>query len=291
MDLGLRDKVALVTGGSHGIGRAIALALADEGCRVAICARNEERLERLAAEIHARGGEALAIRADATADADATRVVEGVVQAWGALQILVNNVGGGGGRARQSADAVPIEYWRAVYELNAGAALRFTLLALPHMRRGGWGRVVTIASVKGFEGGGRPWYNMAKAAEISLMKSLALDADLVRAGVTFNSIVPGRVAFPGNGWDLFRQDEPERYEERMKRDMPIGRAGARRKSLPRWPSFARNGPASSTAPRSPSTAERAAGSDRARHAGPRADPSEGSSQHENRKARRHHIIQ
>jgi 3-oxoacyl-[acyl-carrier protein] reductase len=225
MDLGLKGKIALVTGGSRGIGRAIALALAEEGCRIAICARDQESLERTAAEIDARGGVALPLRADATVDADAARVVQSVVQSWGTLQILVNNVGGGGGRAERPVDATPLEYWRAVYELNAGAALRFTLLALPHMRRAAWGRVVTIASVKGYEGGGRPWYNMAKAAEISLMKSLALDADLVRAGITFNSIVPGRVAFPGNGWDLFRQQEPDRYEERMKRDMPVGRCG------------------------------------------------------------------
>ena len=161
------------------------------------------------------GRKALAIRADATEDADAAHIVDGVVQAWGTLQILVNNVGGGGDRAQQ-----PVELG-AQRSLAGGlrAAMRAPHSDLPCLpfrtwRRGGWGRVVTIASVKGFEGGGRPWYNMAKAAEISLMKSLALDANLVCAGITFNSIVPGRVVFPGSGWDLFRRDEPERYEER-----------------------------------------------------------------------------
>jgi 3-oxoacyl-[acyl-carrier protein] reductase len=225
MDLGLKNKIALVTGGSYGIGRAIALALADEGCRVAICARGTERLEKTAAEIRARGGEVLAISADATRSEDARRVVDAVVQKFGGLQILINNVGGGGGRELRPVDEVPEEIWAEAYQRNALAAQRFTMQAIPHMRRAKWGRVIAIASTQGKEGGGRPWYTMAKSAEISLIKTLALNADLARAGITFNSVAPGRVIFDGNDWDKFRKEDPERFEQTLKQRLPLGRAG------------------------------------------------------------------
>jgi 3-oxoacyl-[acyl-carrier protein] reductase len=221
MDLGLKGKIALVTGGSYGIGQAIARVLAEEGCRVAICARGIERLQQAAA----RMGDSLAIPADATKLADIRRVVEVVTRTWGGLHILVNNVGGGGGRVSGAVEDVPEEKWLEVYERNALAAVRFTRMAIPHLRRAGWGRVVTIASVQGKEGGGRPWYTMAKSAGISLMKTLALNRDLVRSGITFNSIAPGRVVFEGNEWDQFRQEDPERYAQTLDQRLPLGRAG------------------------------------------------------------------
>ena len=225
MDLGLKNKIALVTGGSYGIGRAIALVLADEGCRVAICARGTERLEETAAEIRAKGGEALVMPADATRAEDVRRVMDAVVQKWGELHILINNVGGGGGRESRPVEKVPEERWTEAYQRNALAAQRFTMQAIPYMRRAKWGRVITIASTQGKEGGGRPWYTMAKSAEISMMKTLALNPDLVRTGITFNSIAPGRVIFEGNEWDQFRQEDPKRFEQAMQQRLPLGRAG------------------------------------------------------------------
>jgi 3-oxoacyl-[acyl-carrier protein] reductase len=221
MELGLKGKTALVTGGSYGIGRAIALALAAEGCRVAICARGKERLDNAAAEIPG----CLAIQADATKTSDIRRVVDTVVRTFGGLQILVNNVGGGGGRVSVPVEEVPEEKWLELYERNALAAVRFTMRVIPHMRKAKWGRVVTIASVQGKEGGGRPWYTMSKSAEISLMKTLALNPDLARDGITFNSVAPGRVIFDGNEWDQFRKEDPARFEQRMKDQLPLGRPG------------------------------------------------------------------
>lgn len=225
MKLGLEGKVALVTGSSQGIGRAIALALAEEGCRVAICARTKDRLEATATEIRNRKVEALALPCDATVEADVQRTVQTVVKTWGALHILVNNVGGGGGRATQPVDETSEAVWQKAYATNAGAAVRFTMLALPHMRKQKWGRVVTIASLQGREGGGRPWYTMAKSAEISLMKTLALDHELARSGITFNSIAPGRIIYAGNEWDQFRQEDASRYEQSVRQNVAIERAG------------------------------------------------------------------
>jgi 3-oxoacyl-[acyl-carrier protein] reductase len=225
MNCGLHGKVALVTGGSYGIGRAIALALADEGCRVAICARGQPRLDATVADLRAKGVEALGVVADAAKPDDIGRVMDAVAAAWGGVDILVNNVGGGGGRELRPVEEIPDAQWVGAYERNALAATRFTMRAIPHMRRAKWGRVVTIASVAGKEGGARPWYVMAKSAGIALMKSLALNRDLVRDGLTFNSVVPGRVIFDGNGWDDFRREDPARFEQRMRDELPLGRCG------------------------------------------------------------------
>jgi 3-oxoacyl-[acyl-carrier protein] reductase len=225
MDLGLRGRTALVTGASYGIGRAIAMGLAREGCSIAICARGQERLEETAAALSALGVPVEAIAADVTRAEDIQRVMDRVAARFGGLEILVNNVGGGGGRAPLPVEEMPDEIWIETHERNALAAARFTRLAIPMMRRAGYGRVVTLSSVKGKEGGGRPWYTMTKSAEIALMKTLALNQDLVRAGMTFNSIAPGRVIYDGNEWDEFRLEAPDRYAETMKQRMPLGRAG------------------------------------------------------------------
>lgn len=215
MNLGLQNKIALVTGAGRGIGRAIALALAAEGCRVAICDLN----------IASQTEDIFSIQADVTKPDDVRRVVDAVVEKWGGLDILVNNVGGGGGREPRPVEEVPEAKWLETMDRNAFAAVRFTRLAIPHMRRAKWGRVITIASTAGKEGGGRPWYTMAKSAEIAMMKSLALNKDLVRDGLTFNSVAPGRIIFPGNEWDQFRQEDPPRFEQTLKARLPLGRCG------------------------------------------------------------------
>ena len=178
MDFGLRGKCALVTGGSHGIGLAIAHALADEGCHVALCARNPERLAEAVAQLQAKGVKAMGLVADALIPSDIERVVSEVIAAWGTIHILINNVGGGGRWGLPSVEDTPEQVWIEVFNKNALAAVRFTRLCLPFMRRQKWGRIVTITSIYGREGGGRPWFNMAKSAEISLMKSLAMNPDL-----------------------------------------------------------------------------------------------------------------
>lgn len=213
MDLGLKDRVALVTGGSSGIGRATALALAAEGCRVAICARGVGRMNQVVQEISDAygGGRALAVQADALWEAEILRTVVTVHSHWGALDVLVNYVGGGGGRVEHLVEDAPVGIWQKVYALNAGATTLFTMAAIPHMRRQGWGRVVTITSLQGHEGGGRPWYAMAKRAQTALMKSLAMDPGLAHAGITFNCVAPGAVIWEGNEWDFFRRTNPEGF--------------------------------------------------------------------------------
>lgn len=225
MDLGIKGKCALVTGGSHGIGFATACALADEGCNVAICARNEGRITQALGDLKARGVEALGIPADVLIPADIERVMRTLINSWGTMHILVNNVGGGGRWGSHIVEETPEEVWIDVYNKNAMAAIRFTMIAIPFMREQKWGRVVTIASINGREGGGRPWFNMAKSAEISLMKTLAMNPDLARDGITFNSVAPGAIMIPDTGWDEEMKKNPVEFEKKVNSNVPLGRLG------------------------------------------------------------------
>lgn len=218
MNFGLAGKVALVTGGSHGIGLATAEALKAEGCKVVICARQEHRLNEAATLLNA-----LAIRADVQKLSDIERVMAKMIEVFETIHILVNNVGGGGRWGKPSIEETPSEVWSEVYQKNAGAASYFTRLVIPYMRKQKWGRVVTVASIHGVEGGGRPWFTMAKAAEIALMKTLARTPYLVRDGITFNTVAPGGIMIPDTGWEKEAQ-EPG-FQERLDRDYPLGRLG------------------------------------------------------------------
>ena len=151
MELGLKGKSALVTGGSYGIGRAIALALAAEGSRVAICARTKDRLEATAADIRSRGCEALYIPADVNSEHDIQNVVQTVVQTWGPFHILVNNVGEGVAAPVPPLNRRAMTFGRActppMLSPRCGSPCWLSLTCANRV----WGRVVTIASLQGRE--------------------------------------------------------------------------------------------------------------------------------------------
>ena len=225
MKLGLEGKYALVTGGSHGIGRAIAIALAEEGCNVAICARNRERIEDTVKTIKAQGVESIGVSADVMVPADIERVMKAVIDSWGTIHILVNNVGGGGRWGSEVVEETSEDVWLDVYNKNAMAAIRFTMKAIPFMRKQKWGRVVTVSALYGREGGGRPWYNIANSAKISLMKTLAMTPSLARDGITFNSVAPGGIMIPDTGWEHESKENPEEFKKMVERHYPLGRLG------------------------------------------------------------------
>ena len=225
MDLGIKGKYALVTGGSHGIGLSTALALAEEGCNVAICSRNKERLEKASSRIKELGVHVVAVAADVMILADIERVMKEVIDSWGTVHILVNNVGGGGRWGSESLEETPEEVWQEVYNKNFLSAVRFSLRVIPHMRRQKWGRIVTITSLYGKEAGGRPWFNVAKTAQTALMKNLSLRKDLVREGITFNSVAPGCIMIPDTGWETEYKKDPEAFNKMVEERFPLGRLG------------------------------------------------------------------
>lgn len=225
MDLKLKGKYALVTGGTHGIGRSIALALAEEGCNVAICARNKERVKKTAEEIRRKGVDSIGISADAMILADIERVIKNIMDSWGTIHILVNNIGGGGRWGSARVEDTPEEVWLDVYNKNSLVAIRFTMRVIPYMRKQKWGRVVTVSSIYGREGGGCSWFNMAKSAQISLMKTLAMNPDLVRDGITFNSVAPGAIMIPNTGWQKEQKQNIGKFKKIVDQQFPLGRLG------------------------------------------------------------------
>ena len=132
MDLGLKGKIAVITGGSDGIGRATAILLAREGAKVAICARGEEKLNATAAEIKKFGGEVLAVSADMFKSEDIVRLFDTVIKHWGSVDILVNNAG-----TSQRGNFLEIsdQQWHDDIELKVFGAIRCTRLAIPHMKK------------------------------------------------------------------------------------------------------------------------------------------------------------
>jgi NAD(P)-dependent dehydrogenase (short-subunit alcohol dehydrogenase family) len=144
MELGLKDKVAIVTGGSQGIGRASALRLAEEGASVVIAARGRELLDHVALEIAAAGGRVAAVQADVSRAEDCARLVAEAVTAFGRLDILVNNAGTS---ATGEFEAVTDDVWQADFELKLFAAIRLARLAIPHMKQRGGGRIINITNI------------------------------------------------------------------------------------------------------------------------------------------------
>lgn len=225
MDLGIKGKRALITGGSHGIGLATALALAREGCDVAICSRTPERLAEASAKLKPLGREVIAAVCDVHSTEAIAAFCDQVIAAWGGVEILVNNVGGGGRWGKASVEDTEDRVWLEVFEKNAMAAVRFTVKFLPYMRAKKWGRVVNVTSRLGREGGGRAWFNMAKAAQTSMMKTLGMDHQLAGDGITFNSVAPGDIMIPGTGWEATLKADPAAYKSYVAEACPIGRLG------------------------------------------------------------------
>ncbi len=220
MELGLRGKVAIVTGASRGIGRSIALGLAAEGTHLAICARGSERLEQTADETRAHGVEVLAQAVDATDPAALTSFVEAVGERFGRIDILVNNVGGGG---KDAFIETTDEDWSGALDLTLWPAIRASRLVVPWMERQGGGAIVMISSIYGREWGGRPAYNVVKAAENALAKSMA--RQLAPKGIRVNALAPGSIIFPGGSWQRRVDEQPERMAEFIKNELPLGRFG------------------------------------------------------------------
>ena len=222
MDLGLTDKVAIVTGASRGIGKGIALTLAAEGCRIATCARGEEALQAAAAEIRARGVDVLALPLDLTDAEAAQRLVEATMQRFGRIDVLVNNVGGN--RRKPFAETTDDD-WDTILELNLKAHLRCSRAVIPPMKAAGGGAILFVSSIFGREAGGPGLsiYNTTKSALISVAKIMALE--LAPDGIRVNSLAPGSIRFPGGSWDRRVQADPEGMKTFVEQNLPIGRFG------------------------------------------------------------------
>jgi 3-oxoacyl-[acyl-carrier protein] reductase len=223
MNLELGDKVAIVTGGSRGLGLASATALAAEGCRVVVCARGEPKLLESSValrEIAGAGDHILPVVADVSTAHGVETVVSRTLEVFGRVDILVNNVGlARGTTIVETSDAE----WQEALDQTLFPAIRMSRLVVPQMRRQGGGSIVMIASIWGRESGGRMTYNAVKAAEISLAKAMA--QQLARDNIRVNSVAPGSILFPGGSWHRRQQDDPAGIADFVMRELPFGRFG------------------------------------------------------------------
>ena len=220
MDLGLRGARALITGGSRGIGFAIADALAAEGAAVGIVARDAGGLATAAERLARHGVPVVTAAADATDAAALGAAVREIAGPLGGLDHLVANVGGTVGG--NLADSAPGEL-TATFALNAGHAAELIRSGLPYLKDSAAGSCVIISSITGMRPAPRTNYAVAKAAEIHLAATAA--AELAPAGIRVNAVSPGSIMFPGGSWDRFRAENPREFDAFLDSQFPLGRLG------------------------------------------------------------------
>ncbi len=230
MDLGLQGKVAIVTGGSEGIGKAAAMSMAQEGAKVTICARRKDILERAAEEIrNETGGEVFAFQADVEILSDIQRMTDSTVEKFGRLDIVVNNAGRAAGGAFET---ITDEEWAVDFNLKVWAAVRLVRLAIPHMRRVDGGRVINVLNLgaKAPAAGMAPTA-IARAAGMAITKLLS--KEFGKDNILSNCVLIGAIKSSQNDrqWDAARATDPslsrEEFYNRMavQRGCPLGRAG------------------------------------------------------------------
>jgi len=216
MQISLAGKRAVVAGGSKGIGRSIALAFADAGAAVSICARGRATLDGTAAEIAARGVKAHAGQCD-LADKDAIAAYIGAAaDALGGIDILVNNASGFGAGDDEAG-------WAKSIDIDVMATVRASHAAIPFIEQAGGGAILNISSISGYDASVRtPPYAAVKAAVINYTMSQGLM--LAPKKIRVNAIAPGSIEFPGGVWEQRRTSNPQLYNAIL-RSIPWGRLG------------------------------------------------------------------
>ena len=226
MDLRLSGKVALITGGSKGIGLRTARAFVAEGCDVGLFARGAEALESAAKELRGSGARVATVAGDVCCPDDAARFIDVCARELGRIDILVNNAirfefGGDERTVVGSSD----QSWSDSYEGTVLQVLRMIRLAVPHLRESDAAAVVNVASISGWipQLAGCGHYGSTKGAIIGLAERLALE--LVHDGIRVNTVSPGSIFWPGGSWDEFRKANPDSFAEYVRDGFPMGRLG------------------------------------------------------------------
>jgi 3-oxoacyl-[acyl-carrier protein] reductase len=222
MDLGLKNRVALVTGGSQGLGKAIATRLAHEGASVVIVARGRELLEQTANEIRAAGGQVATVQADVSSVEDCTRLIREASKAFGRLDILVNNAGTS---ATGEFESITDEGWQADFDLKLFAAIRLARLAIPHMKLQGWGRIVNITTIGGKQPRAKSMpTTVTRAAGLAFTK--ALSKEYGPDNILVNTVCIGLVRANQHEKKATKAGVAvEKLYSDMAKDIPLGRVG------------------------------------------------------------------
>jgi len=221
MDLGLRDRVAIVTGGSKGLGRAEAEALAAEGTAVVVAtSKSVAEAERVVGSLLDKGSRAISVQADVSNTEDVQRLIETTIKTFGRLDILVNNAGTIRSHQAKPLTEMPEEFWDFMMANHLRSVFLCIKYAAPHMIGQGWGRIINTSSIHG-RVGGRPnlsHYGAAKAGVIALTKTAA--RELGSKGITVNVIAPGFI-----GTETMRGNFAPENLEKIAQQTPLGRIG------------------------------------------------------------------
>jgi 3-oxoacyl-[acyl-carrier protein] reductase len=213
---GVEGRVALVTGASQGIGRACAIVLAQSGAKVALCARNQEKLEHLANEINGNGGEAAAFKLDVGNEDEIKSVVKAVIAKFGKLDILVNNAGI---TRDQLVMRMKRADWDDVLATNLTAPFLLTQAAISSMLKQRWGRIINITSIFGQIGqAGQANYASSKAGLIGL--TMAVAREVGSRNITVNAVAPGFIE------TAMTEVLPAELKETILKGIPLGRSGS-----------------------------------------------------------------
>lgn len=221
MDLGLTGKRALITGGSRGIGLAVAQALAAEGVATGLVARDAAGLDAAAAMLRETGASVVTAAADVMDTSALNQAVRRVADGLGGLDLLVANAGGTVGRGNLL--SANDDEFTATFALNAGHAAELIRSGLPFLNASGGGAVVIVSSITGMRPAPRTAYAAAKAAEIHLAATAA--EELAPSNIRVNAVSPGSIMFPGGGWDMFQRQNPEDFAAFVETQFPFGRLG------------------------------------------------------------------
>jgi 3-oxoacyl-[acyl-carrier protein] reductase len=213
MNLGIKNKTALVTGSSRGIGKSCAISLSKEGANVVICGRDKQTLTASLSELKYINENTIGIVCDITDEINDT---------LGNIDILVNNVGGS--VKKEGIEGTDISDMNKAFDLNLTPTIKLMQLVIPNMKSRKWGRIINISSVYGRELGGNISYMTAKAALNSITKHSAID--LAKHGILINAVAPGPVSHPGGSWEKFQnQNSSEVVQNFIDENLPIGKFG------------------------------------------------------------------
>jgi len=222
MELGLKGKVAVVTGGTEGIGKATAIRLAKEGAKVAICGRSQDKLDKAAAEIMKAGGEALAVVADVSRAAAIEKLMAAVIARFGRIDILVNNAGTS---IRGNFLEVDDKKWNEDLELKLFGAIRCSRIALPHMKKQGGGRIINITTSGAKQpGAGSMPTTVSRAAGLALTK--ALSKEFAADNILVNTVCIGKIKSGQHERRYTKEGiSADEYYGRLVKDIPLKRVG------------------------------------------------------------------
>ncbi|MDP2342933.1 MAG: SDR family oxidoreductase [Deltaproteobacteria bacterium] len=219
MDLGIKDRVALVTGASRGIGRAIARALAKEGARVVLVARTREHLEVVRQEIETAGGKAVVVAVDLMAPTGVADLIETINLDVGAPEIMVHNLGGSFGIPALA----PTADWQKVWQFNIGVGHEINRAFIPGMVTRKWGRIVHLSTLSTTTHNGYAPYVSAKCALDGYVKSV--NREVSKENVIISGVAPGAIYSEGRFFAKMMKDDPTALERYYAEHLPIRRLG------------------------------------------------------------------